>query len=193
MLPLDQGMLAAVSREPSRWFDPVSEVYASVREEAPLHEFPLGAVDDLGAGRTVVHGPWSAEECQSILIPWLKAGWIELTTDVEPPWSLTSAEWRLRATQQGEFLVLSADDAAKLLNEPERWVLGTADGHAMLSPTHQGQAHGYAEWLELARKASEDRAAVLRRRQMRARTHRPRRQRGLSRGRNLWMTVVGVT
>ena len=136
--------------EPSRRLDLVSEMHAAVWEEAPLHELPLGSVDYLGADRTIVHGPWSAQECQSVLIPWHEAGWVEVIADVEPSWSLASAEWQQRAARRGAFLVLSREDATSLLSEPMRWVLGTADGHAMLSPTDEGQAHEHAEWLELA-------------------------------------------
>jgi hypothetical protein len=143
-----------VPSEPSRCLDLVSEMHAAVQEEASLYELPLGVVDRLGEGRTVVHGPWSPEECRSTLFPWLKAGWIELIADTNPPSSLTSAAWRGRASRQGAFLVLSADDAATLLNDPQRWILGTADGHVMLSASCRGQAHEYSAWLELAQRTA---------------------------------------
>jgi hypothetical protein len=82
--------------------------------------------------------------------------WIDLIADVELPWSLTPADWQARASQDGAFLVLSADDAAALLNEPKRWVLGTADG-AMLCRTGEGQAHEYPEWLALAEETAQSR------------------------------------
>jgi len=129
-------------------------MHAAVWEEAPLHEITLGAVDLVGADRTVVHGPWSADECQSVLIPWHMAGWIELIADVEPAWSLAPAEWRPRAARNGAFLALLADDASTLLADPARWVLGTADGHVMLSRTHEGETHDYPEWLGLAEKTT---------------------------------------
>jgi hypothetical protein len=143
-----------VTAEPSRWLDLVSQMHASVWEEAPLDELTLGAVDHLGGDRKVVHGPWSAEECQSALIPWLAAGWIELIADVEPAWSLTSADWQSRAVRVGSFLVLSSRDATELLSDPARWVLGTADGHVMLCRTDTGEAHEYAEWLAMAETAN---------------------------------------
>ena len=126
-------------------------MHAAVWEEAPLHELTLGTVHLVGADR-IVHGPWSADECQSILIPWHMAGWIELIADVEPAWSLASAEWRPRAARIGAFLILLADDASTLLADPARWVLGTADGHVMLSRTREGEAHEYPDWLGLAEK-----------------------------------------
>jgi len=55
--------------------------------------------------------------------------------------------------RDGAFLTLSAADTTALLNDPARWVLGTADGHAMLCPTDEGQAHEYPEWLGLAERA----------------------------------------
>lgn len=125
--------------EPSRWRDLVSEMYAAVWEEAPLHEITLGTVDLLSGDRKVVHGPWSAEECQAVLIPGHVAGWIELIADVEPPWSLTSADWQARASRDGAFLVLSAEDATALLSDLGRWILGSADGHAMLCRTDEVQ------------------------------------------------------
>ena len=130
-------------------------MYAIVLEQGHMHELTLGGVDHLGDGPTFVHWPWSARECQSVLIPWFTARWIEVIADAEPPWSLYSADWQNRATQQEGFLVLSTEDATALLNDPERWVLGTADGHAMLSPTREGQTHEYLEWLGLVEKAND--------------------------------------
>jgi hypothetical protein len=37
--------------------------------------------------------------------------------------------------------------------ESTRWALGTADGHAMVCRTDEGQAHKYAEWVQLAEEA----------------------------------------
>jgi hypothetical protein len=140
----------SVTDDDSRWLDLVSEMHAAVWEEAPLHEITLGTVDHLSADRKVVHGPWTAEECQSVLLPWHRAGWIELIADVDPPWSLTSAEWRPRALQHGAFLVLAADDATALLGDHARWVLGTADGHVMLCRTDEGETHEHPEWIAVA-------------------------------------------
>ena len=125
-------------------------MHALVWEEAPLHELTSQVTDVLCEGRAVVHGPWTAAECQSVLIPWHAAGWIELVADVDPPLHLTSAEWRARASRNGTFLVLSVPDAVDLLENPARWIVGTDDGQVMLCRTDEGDKHDYAEWLELA-------------------------------------------
>ena len=140
--------------ERSRWLDLVSEMHAAVWEEAPLHEVTHGTVDLLGADRRIVHGPWSAEECQAVLIPWHATGWVELIADIELPWSVALADWQSRALRDGRHLVLSKDDAVALLSDSARWVLGTADAHVRLCPTDEGEAYEYPEWLALADKAA---------------------------------------
>lgn len=84
----------------------------------------------------------------------MAAGWINLVADFQPPWTLGPADWQSRAAQDAAFLVLSATDCAALLNDTSRWRLGTADGHAMLCSTDEGEAHEYAEWLALAEDAA---------------------------------------
>ena len=126
-------------------------MHALVWEEAFLHEVTSQVTDMLGEGREVVHGPWTESECQSVLIPWHAAGWIELIADVDPPRHLTAAAWRDQASRTGAFFVLSANDAADLLGDPTRWVVGTADGHVMLCRTNDGDSREYAEWVALVR------------------------------------------
>jgi len=148
-----QRILAGMTADPARWSDLVSEMYVAVMEEAHLHEITRGTTDLLGAGRRVVHGPWSAEECQSVLLPWHSDGWLELISDADPTWSPTSAAWQVHAIRHGAFLVLPREDASRLLNDPARWVLGTADGPGMLCGTDEGDSHTYSKWLGLAERA----------------------------------------
>lgn len=149
------GILIDVTAGPTRWSDLVSEMHALVWEESPLHEVTSQVVDHLGDDRKVVHGPWSTAECQAILIPWLTAGWIDLIADADPlpAWNLTPVGWRSRATRSEAFLILSAQDAGDLLRDPTRWTVGTADGHAMLSRTEEGDRHEFREWRQLAERA----------------------------------------
>lgn len=145
----------AVTIDRARWNDLVSEIQALVWEEAPLHEVTGQVAELLGKGRDVVHGPWTEAECRSVLLPWHKAGWIELIADVRSPSRLKSAAWHAQASRTGDFLVLAANDADGLLRDPTRWVVGTADGHVMLSRTDEGDSHEYADWVALVSAAGE--------------------------------------
>jgi hypothetical protein len=146
---------SGVSEDSARWADLVSEMYAVVYEEWPLHSVTQGAIDDLGGGRTTVHGPWLPEECQSVLIPWQDVGWLELVADAEPPpgWNLRPADWQARAVRRGAFVLLSNEDARELLHQPGRWTVETADGQVMPCRTEEGDRHTFDEWLSLAEAA----------------------------------------
>lgn len=125
--------------------DLVSEMYALVREQAPLHEV-THEVRDLVGGTEVVHGPWRPSDCRSVLQPWHRAGWLELVADVDPPSGVRHAPWHDRARRVGAYWVLAEADARALLGDDSRWVLGTADGHVMLSLTDEGARHDLSEW-----------------------------------------------
>lgn len=144
-----------MTADPARWSDLVSEMQALVWEEAPLHELTNQVTDHGRDGSTIVHGPWTAEECQSVLMPWHVAGWIDLVADADPVpgWQLRPADWHTRASRQGAFLILSKEDATDLLREPERWIVGTADGYVTLCRSDEGLRHDYPEWRKLAEQA----------------------------------------
>lgn len=122
-------------------------MYTLVHEQAPLHELTAQVTDWLGEGREVVHGPWQPHECQSVLLPWHEAGWIELVAHAPHPVPVRDAAWRDRATRVEAYLVLSAVDASALLRDPSRWTVDTADGHVMLCLSEEGSRHEYPEWL----------------------------------------------
>lgn len=142
-----------MTAESQHWSDLVAEMYALVREQAPLHEVTSQVTDVLGEGREIVHGPWQPSECQMVLLPWHRAGWIELIADADPPLAFPDAAWRGRATREGCYLVLSDDDARNLLHDPARWLASTADGNVMLSCSDRGSRHEYPEWLAAAEEA----------------------------------------
>lgn len=139
-------MIASIER----WSDLVSEMYASVREQAFLYEVIHEVKDILGEGREVVHGPWPPSECQAALIPWHQAGWVELVFDADPPGTFPDAAWRHRASREESYFVLLATDADALLRDPSRWISSTADGHVMLCLSDEGARHEYPEWVALA-------------------------------------------
>jgi hypothetical protein len=45
---------------------------------------------------------------------------------------------------------LATPDAEDLLTHPERWILGTDDGHVQLAMTDHGRAQPWQRWHELA-------------------------------------------
>lgn len=136
-----------------RWTDLVSEMYALVREQAFLHEVTHQVRDLVSEGREVVHGPWLSSECQSVLIPWHQAGWIELVADADPPLAVPEATWRDRASREEAYLVLAVADASALLRDYSRWMRNTEDGHVMLCLSDEGSRHEFPEWVSLAERA----------------------------------------
>ena len=88
--------------------DLVSEMYALVREQAPLHEV-THEVRDLVGETEVVHGPWRTSDCRSVLEPWHRAGWLELVADVRPPSGAHRAPWLEHARRDGAYLVLAPE------------------------------------------------------------------------------------
>jgi hypothetical protein len=136
----------------ARWNDLVTEMHAVVYEEWALHSVTQGAID-LVPGDPVVHGPWSADECASLLRIWLDLGWLELVADLNPPsdWNLSPANWELRARRDGEFLILQREDARELLGQPERWTVESRDGQVMPALTDDGKRHPFDDWIAQAR------------------------------------------
>ena len=125
--------------------DLLSQMAIIVREEAPLHQIPVGTSDGLGDW-AVHHGPWPASTCAAILLPWYRAGWIGLYFR-DPPegWEVVPAEWQSRLTG-GEDL--AAPDAYELLEHPERWIRHHADGHVQPYRTLEGEMTPRQEWFE---------------------------------------------
>ena len=116
-----------------------------VLEEAPLYEIPLGSIDDpTGSARR--HGPWPASTCAAILKLWYRAGWIGLCFR-DPPsgWNVVPAEWRSRLADDED---LASHDAHDLLEHPDRWVLGHADGHVQPYRTVEGEVTPRELWFE---------------------------------------------
>jgi hypothetical protein len=136
-----------VTPDETRRAELVSEMYARVWANTHLWECASQVTDRLGEGRKEIHGPWSSVECQSVLIPWHSARWIELVADVDLPWPRTPADWIVRASRQGAFIVLTDQDATDLLADQARWTVGTADGYVLLSLTEEGTSHGFTDWV----------------------------------------------
>lgn len=127
--------------------DFLSQMQLAALEESPLYEIPKGSVDQLPSG-PVRHGPWPAATCAAVLKTWYAAGWIGLYYP-EPPsaWNVTPAAWCSRLVD-GD--VLARSDAEELLDHPERWIPGRADGHACPYQTDAGEAIPWQQWHDQA-------------------------------------------
>jgi hypothetical protein len=118
------------ARAPS---DLVRQMWLLIAEEAPLWELTQQVTDYYGGERTLAHGPWQAADCQQVLGRWFDCGLIDC---IAVSWATKArsdevvryeydADWRTRATENGQHLVLARDDAGGLLKDPSAW---RADG-----------------------------------------------------------------
>jgi hypothetical protein len=116
-------------------------------------------VTDYDAETTVVHGPWQAADCQQILARWLDRGlinciaaaWATKVRSGEVVQYEYDADWRTRATQDGQHLVLARDDAAALLGDPSTWRVNGVGAGVMLCESPQAYELPFDDWFgELA-------------------------------------------
>lgn len=84
----------------------------------------------------------------AVLNIWHALGWIGLYYPQPPSgWNVDPADWCARLIH-GE--VLSQPDGQTLLEHPERWLLGRADGHVCLYRTKTGEATPWQLWRDAA-------------------------------------------
>ena len=125
--------------------DFLSQMEIATLEQTPLYEIPTGSVDLVTP--PVTHGPWPGATCAAVLKDWHKAGWVGLhLPDYPLEWNLTRADWCTRLVD-GE---LTGPDVDELLDHPERWLLGHADGHAVPYKTVNGQRTPWGQWYDRA-------------------------------------------
>ena len=140
-----------IHAEPS---DLVKEMRTSVAEEVFLRDLPDQVTDYCRDGRTVVHGPWRAEDCQRVLLRWFDRGLIDCYAY---PWDTTkeSAEtvhqeeagWRSRATLRGQFLILDLDDARGILTGTSAWDREGAGDEVMLAASDSAAGLPFDDWV----------------------------------------------
>jgi hypothetical protein len=131
--------------------DFLEQMHLAIDEECPLHEAAQGSIDCLPGG-PVTHGPWPAEHVAAVLRAWRDAGWIGLYFPELPPGTLVPADWQRRLLPDR---TLEPADAAELLDQPERWIVGSADGHVSPYRTDLGDTIDVQRWLDSAATATE--------------------------------------
>jgi hypothetical protein len=76
---------------------------------------------------------------------------VQVFPDLPPAWNLTTAGWQARLGEAG-FLARAV--AEELLEHPERWMEGHADGHVSLCRSDMGQQQPWERWYDLARETA---------------------------------------
>jgi hypothetical protein len=126
-----------------------------IAEEAFLWQL-TEQVTDYGTGTTVVHGPWQAADCQQVLTRWLDCGLIDC---IATSWATKvrsgeivhyeyDADWRTRATEDGQHLILARDDAAALLSDPSTWRADGVGSGVMLCESRQAHGLPFDDWFD---------------------------------------------
>jgi hypothetical protein len=135
--------------------DLVCQLRSLITEEAYLRDLTQQITDYHGSDRTIVHGPWQAADCQQILTRWFDCGLIDC---IATSWATKvrsdevvhyeyDADWRTRATEHGQHLILAHDDAGALLSDPSSWHADGDGGGVMLCASDQADGLSFDAWF----------------------------------------------
>lgn len=116
--------------------------------ESWLYTLPLGSS---WLGTDISYGPWPAASCAAVLRVWYEADLIRLHFRDQPEWNLIPSGWGARLVDDG---TLADVDALELLDHPERWVQGHADGYVTPLRTWQGEVASAEQWVGAARETA---------------------------------------
>lgn len=150
-----------MSRAPS---DLAREMRVLVAEEAFLWELTKEVTDYYGGGKTIVHGPWRAEDYQRILLCWFDRGFVDC---IALAWATTKgsgeivhyeyvASWVSRATEAGQHLTLDRADARALLGDPAAWDLEGVGAGVMLCESEAAEGLSFDDWFDALAGLPED-------------------------------------
>jgi len=126
-----------------------------IAEEAFLCQLTEQVTDYYGAETTNVHGPWQAADCQQVLARWLDCGLIDCMATCSATRARSGevvhfeydADWRTRATEDGQYLVLARDDARALLSDPSTWRADGVGAGVMLCESRQAHELPFDDWF----------------------------------------------
>lgn len=117
---------------PLQFDDFAAQLRLSILEEAPLWEVPQGALDHVGSGRTVQHGPWRPSDCAEVLRAWLDGGLVEL----------------YRSPISGTPEDIDLSQARRLLSDTDQWTVDNI-ADVRLVATERGRARDFGDWLSV--------------------------------------------
>jgi hypothetical protein len=135
--------------------DLVRQMRLLIAEEAFLWGLTQQVTDYYDTERTIAHGPWQAADCQQVLARWFDCGlidcialsWATKVRSDEVVHYEYDADWRTRATEDGQYLVLARDDAGALLSDPSTWRADGIGAGVMLCESDQADGLSFDAWF----------------------------------------------
>jgi len=135
--------------------DLVRQMRLLIAVEAFLWGLTQQVTDYYDTERTIAHGPWQAADCQQVLAAWFDCGlidcialsWATKVRSDEVVHYEYDADWRTRATEDGQHLVLARDDAAALLSDPSTWRADGIGAGVMLCESDQANGLSFDAWF----------------------------------------------
>ncbi|GAA2600563.1 hypothetical protein GCM10010399_34210 [Dactylosporangium fulvum] len=135
--------------------DLVRQMWALVVEETFLWDLTKQVTDYYDSETAITHGPWLAVDCQQILTRWFDCGLIDC---VATSWATRvrsdeivhfeyNADWRTRATERGQHLILARDDTGALLRDPSTWHADGDGAGVTLCPSDQAAGLSFDAWF----------------------------------------------
>ncbi len=136
--------------------DLVRQMRLLIAEETFLWELTQQVTDYHGGDKTTVHGPWLAVDCQQVLGRWFACGLIDC---IAVSWATKvrsdevvhyeyDADWRARATEVGQHLVLAREDAGVLLSNPSTWRTYGIGAGVMVCESDQAGGLSFDAWFD---------------------------------------------
>jgi hypothetical protein len=124
------------------------------RRGLPL-EVPQQVTDYYSSERAIAHGPWAASDCRQVISRWFDWGlidciaisWATKVRSDEVVHYEYDADWRARAIENGQHLVLAREDAGALLNDPSTWRTEGIGAGVMLCKSDEAAGLSFDDWF----------------------------------------------
>ncbi|WP_238012334.1 hypothetical protein KZZ52_49030 [Dactylosporangium sp. AC04546] len=134
----------------------VYRTWLLIAEQGYLWELTQLVAGYYDVQRGIAHGPWQAADCQQILARWFDCGlidcialsWATRVRSDEVVHFEYDANWRTRATEEGNHLILARDDAGALLSDPSAWDTDGDGAGVMLCQSDRADGLSFDAWFD---------------------------------------------
>lgn len=134
--------------------DLVRQMWLLISEQVFLWDLTR-QVTDYYSEKTVTHGPWQASDCKQIISRWFDCGLVDC---IATSWGTRvrsdgvvhfeyDADWRARATESGQYLVLAREDAGALLSDPSTWRPEGDGAGVMVCESDEADGLSFDDWF----------------------------------------------